>query len=179
MDIRDYAEIRYLDPEKSKFENTKGGFVSLKIEPEELYTRVNLHKAFPFTLDREYISVRYIITNELGMVKDSEIKEVGIIRRIDDFPADQVELIEKELAKRYFVPVIEKIQKVKEEFGYIYWDVLTSAGQRRFTTHDMSNSLIPVGENRLVLVDVDGNRFEIPDHTQLEDKHRKFLDMWL
>jgi hypothetical protein len=179
MDIGDYVSIRYLDPEKTRFSQTKGGFVSVRIEPDEEYPRVNLHKAFPFTRDREYISARFISTNELGMVKDSEIKEVGMIRKLDDFPPDQVEIIEKELGRRYFVPMIEKIRNIKEEFGYIYWEVLTSAGSRRFTTHDMNNALIPVGGTRLVLVDVDGNRFEIPDYTKIDDKHRKYIDMWL
>ena len=179
MDIGDYVSIRYLDPEKTRFEQTKGGFVSVKIEPDEEYTRVNLHKAFPFTRDREYISVRFISTNELGMVKDSEIKEVGMIRNLDDYSPEQMEIIEKELSRRYFVPVIEKIRNIKEEFGYIYWEVMTNAGSRRFTTHDMNNALIPVGGTRLVLVDVDGNRFEIPDYTKIDDKHRKHIDMWL
>jgi hypothetical protein len=179
MDIGEISNIRYLDPELTKFENTKGGFISLTIGTDETYQRVNLHKAFPFTKDREYISVRFISTNELGMVKDSEIKEVGMIRKLDDFPADQIELIDKELGRRYFVPVIEKIKTVKEEFGYTYWEVITSAGFRRFTTYDMNNALIPVGGTRLLLVDVDGNRFEIPDYSKIDDKFKKFFEMWL
>lgn len=179
MDISEYSGIRFLDPKITKFENTKGGFISLTIEPDETYKRVNLHKAFPFTLDREYISVRFISTDELGMVKDSEIKEVGMIRNLDDFPADQIEIIEKELARRYFVPVIENVKTIKEEFGYTYWEVLSSAGFRRFTTYDMNNALIQVGDARLLLIDVDGNRFEIPDYNKLDDKPKKFLEMWL
>ena len=44
----------------------------------------------------------------------------------------------------------------------------TDAGHRRFTVQSGKNNVTMVGEGRLVIVDVDGNRFEVADYTRLD-----------
>ena len=44
----------------------------------------------------------------------------------------------------------------------------TRAGRRRFTVQSGKNNVTMVGEKRLVIVDVDGNRFEVADYTCLD-----------
>ena len=84
-----------------------------------------------------------------------------------------------ELEKRYFVPEIVKVKNAKEEFGHTYWEVETTAGDRQFTTFDMSSSLIRLSENSVMLIDVDGSRYIIPDLKKADDKAMKVLDIWL
>ena len=88
-------------------------------------------------------------------------------------------LLEEELDRRYFVPRITGVKSVKEEFGYQYWDVETTAGPREFTMNDLSSNLIPLKEKQVLLLDIDGNRYLIPDLTRLEAKALKFIDIWL
>lgn len=162
--LEGYVEIRYLSPETAVFERTAGGFLSLTLG-DERYSRVFLYRSFPFTLSDEYISVR-----------DKEGKEIGLIRRIGDFPAEAQALITEELERRYFTPVITKIRNVKEEFGYTYWDVETDSGPRRFTVKESHHNIVLLGPEHLLIVDVDGNRFEIPDCTALDSQSRRFID---
>jgi len=166
--ISNYIDIRYLSPETTKFEKTNGGFVSMHIEPDENYPRVNFYRAFPFKFSREFISVR-----------DVEGKEIGIIRSIDDFPPKDIELIEMELSRRYFRPVITKINSIKDEFGYTYWNVITDAGPKKFTVQRNQNSVISLTEKNILIIDVDGNRYEIPDYTKLDPKSMKIVEMLL
>lgn len=162
--LAEYVEIRYLSPESAVFERTAGGFVSLTLDGER-YPRVFLYRSFPFTRSDEYISVR-----------DKEGKELGLIRRISDFPAPVQALLGEELERRYFTPTITKIRSVKEEFGYAYWDVETDSGPRRFTVKDAHQNLLFLGPEHLLIIDVDGNRFEIPDCTALDGASRRFID---
>ena len=177
--IGKYAEVRYLDPKTTKFEHTAGGFISMRIGDDEFYARVNLHRSFPFSRDREYISVRFTTYSGEGVIKDTEIKEAGIIRNIDDFDPVNRKIIEDELNKRYFVPMIEKIKNIKDEFGYTYWEVTTNSGFKRFTAYDLNNNIVPIGQFRLIVIDVDGNRYEIPDYRTIDEKNIKFIEMWL
>ncbi len=162
--LEGYVEIRYLSPESARFERTAGGFLSLT-DGGERYPRVFLYRSFPFSLSDEYISVR-----------DKEGKEIGMIRRISDFPAEVQALLREELERRYFTPVITKIRSVKEEFGYTYWDVETDCGPLRFTVKEAHHNVVLLGPEHLLIVDVDGNRFEIPDCTALDSQSRRFID---
>ncbi|MDI6617111.1 MAG: DUF1854 domain-containing protein [Clostridiales bacterium] len=161
------GEIRFLKAKDTAFTRTPGGFLALKISNGESYPRVNLFRSFPFSHPKEYISVR-----------DEEDKEIGIIRNIEDFPDDAVKLFEEEFKRRYFAPVIKKINSVKDEFGYSYWDVDTDAGICRFTVQGRYN-VISLGNGRVIISDVDGNRFEIPNYRLLDEKSIKRLEIYL
>jgi hypothetical protein len=65
---------------------------------------------------------------------------------------------------------------MKEEFGYIYWEVETDRGSRRFTTKGHHDSVMPITDTRVLVLDVDGNRFEIPDFNALDVKSAKQIE---
>lgn len=163
--LSDYIDIRYLDPAEARFEETPGGFVKLTIGEDEVYPRVALYRAFPFSYEDRYISVRDLEGNEIGM-----IKELGA------FGEETVQLILRELERRYFTPVISRIESIKEEFGYAYWTVDTDAGSRRFTVRDMQLNVVLLSSHHVLIIDVDGNRYDIPDYRELEPKSRKYIE---
>ena len=68
---------------------------------------------------------------------------------------------------------------MKEEFGYSYWMVDTDAGPRRFTVQSGKNNVTVVAERRLLIVDVDGNRFSIADYTRLDRSVLRTLETLL
>jgi hypothetical protein len=166
--LQDYAEIRYLDPSACRFERGEGGFLKLKIGESEEYARVDLSRAFPLSNQDSYVSVR-----------DAEGKEIGIIESLRGFSEPVRALLAEELDRRYFTPVVQRVRSIKEEFGYSYWEVETSAGPRRFTVRGGHGSLIPLSETRILVVDVDGNRFEIEDYTRLGSKHSRLVESLL
>jgi len=158
-------DIRYITPDTAKFEKTAGGFVSLSIKPDEYYKRVNLYRSFPHRETRKYISVR-----------NSEGKEIGIIKCIDDFSKEEVAIIEEELNRRYFMPIITKINSIKTEFGFFYWDVETDAGPKMFTINGGHSSVISITETRLLIIDTGGNRYEIENYQKLDTKSLKLVE---
>lgn len=159
-----YVDIEFLTPRNAKFSKTPGGFLRLE-KDGTTYERVSLFRTFPFTLGDRYLSVR-----------DLEGKEIGIVKDMEDFPAEVVEAFKAELERRYFTPTITKIKSLKEEFGYAYWEVETDSGPRRFTVRDMQNSLFLLSQVHIMIVDIDGNRFEIPDYTALDPASRRHIE---
>ena len=162
-------EMRFLTKENAKFTRTNGGFVALKFGEKE-YSRVGVYLTFPLTEPEEYISIREA---------DEKAKEIGIIEKLSQLEKDQQEMIREQIKLRYFMPSIIKVLDIKDEYGYAYWNVTTSFGACRFTTRMSGDAVITLGESRLLVTDIDGNRYEIPDFYQLSVMERKKLDLFI
>ena len=162
--------LQYLNHDSAKFTETAGGFLSLSWQGKT-WERVQIVRTFPFSHENSFLSVRECTETS---------KEIGIIRELyEDFPVEMVSLIEKALAQRYFMPVIEKIYSIKDRSGYIYFQVKTEKGRQEFTVRNNTSAIIPFTETRLFITDVDNNRYEIPDITKLNPKELNKLDLYL
>ena len=157
--------VRYLEARELHFERTHGGFLSMRIKAEEDYPRVHLYWCFPFSQTGEYVSVR-----------ENEDKEVGIIKSLEGFSTETFHLILDELNNRYFTPTIQTIHSLKEEFGYTYWDVDTNAGRCRFTVQRGRNAVLNLEASKLLIHDVDGNRFELENYHTVDVKHLRVIE---
>ncbi|MDO4563720.1 MAG: DUF1854 domain-containing protein [Clostridia bacterium] len=173
MKNRDEYSVSYLTAQSGEFYETKGGLLGYRTSDAD-YPRVSLYRMFPLHDLRRFISVR-----EEKHSREDRRGEIGVIEDIDTFPAEQLELIERELERRYFVPEVLAVKNVKEEFGHTYWETSTSAGDRSFTVFDMNNSVINLGEGRVLVIDIDGNRFVFPDISKVGEKALKYIDIWL
>lgn len=164
-DLAEAAKIRYLTPRDTVFVKTPGNMLSVTVEGAE-HPVVYVHCSFPHTDKRIYLSIRTI-----------DNKEIGMIRSLDDFPQHTADLLEEQIAIRYFAPEITKVIKIREEFGYSYWEAETTAGLCRFTVRGGGGQVKLVGESRLLVSDVDGNRFIIPDLQRLSEKEYRMVEM--
>ena len=154
---------------KDKFEETEGGFVSLDYEGVH-YERVNVVRLFPFSDADKYISVR-----EHG----NGGREIGIIEDMNEMSEKTREILDRQLRLTYFTPIIEKIYSIKDEYGYAYFHVLTDKGECKFSINMGSNAVSKLSDTRLIILDVDENRFEIRDVDALSHKERRMLDLFL
>lgn len=162
-------EMRFLTKDNATFSRTEGGFLSLKTNDKE-YARVGVYLTFPLTNPEEFISIRE---------SDEKAKEIGLIEKLTALPTNQQEMIREQIRLRYFMPVITKILDVKDEYGYAYWHVMTTFGACRFTTQMSGNAVVSLSDSRLMVTDIDGNRYEIPDFYQLGVMERKKLDLFI
>ena len=163
--LKDLSVTNWLTPQTASF-FLKNGFLYVKQGEKE--ERAFLYRQFPFELEWEFLSVM-----------DGEKQEIGILRDLHAFDEDTRALLTKELERRYYTPVIQKILSMKERYGFSYWKVQTKDGEVSFTLQDTFRSMIHTGENRLLLLDVCGNRFEIPDVTALDRKSYKKIELYL
>lgn len=169
-ETQEMLRLRFINRDNAEFARTEGGFVSMRIE-EEFYPRVQVYHTFPFTDPDSYISIRE---------PDEKAKEIGVIKDFKkDVTKETREMLLEQLRLRYFTPVIEKIINIKDEYGFAYFDVLTNHGACRFTIHMGGDSVINLSDTRLMITDLDGNRFEIPDVTRLTAPELKKLDLFL
>ncbi len=163
--LADLSVTVWLTPENASF-SIKNNFLYIYYGDEE--KRAFLCRQFPFELQWEFISVM-----------DEDQQEIGIIRDISLFSGDAGALLKAELLRRYYAPVIEEVLNVKERYGFSYWKVRTKEGEVNFTLRDTYRSIIHAGGNRILLLDVSGNRFEIPDTAALDRKSYKKIELYL
>ena len=165
------ARIIKLDKTNVSFE-MKNGFLALVLREdgeEKNYDRVYLHRAFPHELLWEYISV-----------SDGENKEIGLIYNIEDFDEEASALIKTELERKYYCPTIKEISSLKERYGFSYWKAVADDGRKlSFTMQDTFRNIVHTGDDSLLLLDVDGNRYAIKSVSELDRKSYRKIELYL
>ncbi len=141
--------IGYLSPEEAVFTGTDEHFLFLKLPDKDTYPRVDLFRMFPFSHKNRMISV-----------KEPGGAEIGIIRDMDDFPEIVRAILEKELDRRYFTPVVTGINRIREEYGQIYWEVETDRGRSSFTIRSSDRSVQQLPDGSCIITDPEGNRYD-------------------
>jgi len=165
-----YEGTRYLGPGDIRFfVNDLGQLCATLAEGKEL-KEVLVYRTRPISDPNRYVSVR-------AGTAASEQREIGIIRNLDAFAPDQRRLLKEALARRYFIHIITEIHSMREEFGYLYWDCETDKGRREFPTARWDQSkVVHAGNGCMIITDVDGNRYEIPDIEALDaDSRARFF----
>ncbi len=159
-------KAEYVNPEKCIFSVNPSGFLAAEIDGK-IYKRVILTRTLPLSLPNEYICI-----------SDIEKNEVGIIEKIADFSPEQQKLINSELSQRYYCPVIEKIESIKEKMGNFYFDVVIGGIKKSFAVKDITKSIRQHGD-AIDVTDIDGNRYRITDFDSIEAKSRRKLEPYL
>ena len=103
-------------------------------------------------------------------------EEITTIADLRSLAPDSQNAVREELRRRYLTPIITRIDSAKCEFGVTYWTVDTDRGRRDFVTQSLQENAQWVAEGHLILVDVDGNRFEITRLDELDLASREFVE---
>ena len=77
------------------------------------------------------------------------------------------------------MPVIEKIINIKEASGYVNFKVFTNHGEMEFSLQSNGSHFSYLSDTRILITDLEGNRYEIPDTAKLSAKELKKLDLYL
>lgn len=169
-ECEEMLDVHYLNRNNAQFSQTDGGFISLKYN-DITYDNISIIRTFPFTEPNKYLSVR----ESCG-----KMKEIGMIDSLfDDFEKETVDIISKNLELRYYMPVIEKIQSIKESNGSVHFKVGTNHGNIAFSLQSNGNHFSYLSDTRILITDLEGNRYEIPDTRKLSPRELKKLDLYL
>ena len=157
-------ELTILDPKKATFWVDEFEDLRIKLEDGTEYAKVRAMRAFPLSAQDRYIVLR-----------DEEGKEIAMIKDPGELDAKSRHALEVELGKSYFVPQITSINKIDEDFGVPKWDVETDRGHRRFELRNR-NDAKTVGRGRVLIKDIDGNRYEINNFHLMDAKSISYLE---
>lgn len=168
--MKPYAlEFKYLEPSTVRLFRGPSGAARLVINGgEKSYLRVMVTRAFPISEPNRYIGFLDGDGKDIGMVED--------VRKLDP---ESRKIVDEELQKRYFLPVIKNITRLNHEFDMAYFEVETDRGHRDFSLRGHAENCVEVSPYRYIIEDVDGSRFEIPDIRKLDKRSQNLLAMIL
>src|SRR5262249_49642237 len=138
--------------------------LSLTIAGEQYYDRIRIVCAAPLSNPDHYICFL-----------DSEGREICMVRDPAVLEEQTRQITFEELKRRYMTAIIERVESVRTESGTSYFKVITNRGSREFVLQNNEENVRWFSDQRVLLVDVDGNRFEVPNVPALDRRSGKIM----
>lgn len=157
--------IHYLDPKDVRVYSMVEGAMRVVIG-SEVYNHVRAYRCFPISRPSEFIA---FWTGNSAL----EHEQIGVIRHLRELAPSSRLAVEHELSKRYFIHYILKINAIKEDVGFLTWEVDTDKGPMEFITRRFERyTVVEGGNNGRIIQDVDNNRYEIENMDELDAASR-------
>jgi hypothetical protein len=125
-------------------------------------------RAFPISAPDGHLSLCDAEGHELLSIEDRSL-----------LPAEVRRIIDEELSRSEFMPVVIGIQRVLADRNPSQWRIVTDRGPTSFLMEDADNDVRRLGPTRILLVDTHGIRYLIPDTRRLDAASRRILDRYL
>lgn len=131
--------------------------------------------------DRSYLDVRPAWAAPISQpgrflaLLDKKGEEIALIPDPKALSAASRAVLERALRVRYLTATVQQVLEARQEYGATYWSVDTDRGPRDFVTQNLQENAVWFSDNHLLLLDVDGNRFELPDISVLDAQSQTLL----
>jgi hypothetical protein len=155
-----------VDPARVRLFRGPHGVLRCTLAGEKTVLRAKVVRAFPLSHQSRWISVL-----------DAKNKEVCLVEDPGALDDESRRLALDELERHYCLPVIRRINSVKNEYRTMFWDVETDRGHRDFVMKWASDTILWLSATELILVDVDANRLCIPDVSRLDRRSRQQMSL--
>lgn len=122
---------------------------------------------FPISFPDKWISIR----------GDDNV-EVACVENPEHLAPEVWELLRQELARREFVPVIERIVRVSGNTEPCEFVVETDRGATHFVLK-AEDDVRRVGDHQIIIIDAHGTRYLIPDLRRADAKTRRIVEWYV
>jgi ABC-type multidrug transport system fused ATPase/permease subunit len=163
---------RWLTPADAQICAGSRETVTVVLADDQVYRGVFAVNLFPATNPNDYISLRV-------WTRDGEQQEIGILRHLDQWPVESQMLVRHALDRRYFLQTIDGVDSIRLELGHLHCEVRTPHGPRRFTMRWSQSQVQDFGTTGKMLLDLDDNRFLVPDVQSLPPKERELFQRFV
>jgi len=159
-------DSEFLAPARVSLSAREPARLRLTLQQDRSYLEVKAVRAFPLSKPDRLIGLLDVRNGD---------RIIGIIADPRELDASSRKCLMKSVDGHYFLPTITRICSLREEFGAAYFDVETDCGKRHFVAKGLRDGTQHLGDGELLIPDVDGNRYRIPDWRRLDALSRKFL----
>lgn len=158
------GRLQIVAPERVRIWRDEFRRLHVQVDGEVEHVDVRPAAAFPVSAAADFVSFL-----------DSSDKEVLLLRNPAGLDCESRRVLRDEMGRTYFVPRIVRIHDIEDAHGAARWEVETDRGYRVFDVRDREDVRV-VRRTRVLLQDADGNRFEIEDIGELDERSRRLLD---
>lgn len=158
--------MKYLDSSSIRFWfPSPGSRPRCEVSGDRCLLAARVRRCFPFSSGTEFISVQ-----------DGAGVEVGILRSLESLDEGSRRVVQEELDRRYFTPVIQRIVTLRQEASMWCWEVETQRGLASFYLRAVRDSIHEVAPRRWQITSMDGQRYEIRDLSQLDNRSQLLFE---
>lgn len=157
----------YIDKDMARFTRKDLTLVDMELSDGRRFENLEPHRLFPVSVRDKYIT----LLDESGV-------EQAVIRDINTLPKDQREIIEDCLAEYYLIPKILRILDCQERFDGLTLFTETDRGPANIEIRILLKGFRLDGI-RVLVRDINDNRYEIPDINRLDNFSRQILGRYL
>jgi hypothetical protein len=165
------TEVRFLTADTCHIHLGTHDALHVTVKNERIYGGVYAAHAFPVAHPDEYISLIH--------TGGEEEMEIGVIRDLNDFPPEAAALVRQALARRYFVHTVTRIRRVGWKYGFVSLEVETDKGPADILVPWRHDRAFDYGRRGKVLIDVEENRYLIPDIEALPPRERNEFQRYI
>jgi len=126
--------------------------VRMQLRDELCYIDVRLARALPLSDPDHYLGLR-----------DANDKDIGIVREWRDLDPESLKIVEAAIERSYLLPKVLKVNKVTDNFGVVFWDLVTDHGPKCYVVRSIRDNSVSLSPTRVLMTDVEGDRFEFPN----------------
>lgn len=171
-----------VQPHSEKTLETKPLQIYDLIQPDQVKLREDEYHCLLLTVDdQEYENVRPVRTFPLSgktdhvSFVDSSGREIALVAHPHKLDKESRRALRRHLDLMYYVPKIVRIDSINESMGISIWNVLTDRGYATFEIVDRE-SIMKMPGGRFIMKDADGNRFEIENIAELDNRSRILVE---
>jgi len=155
-------------PWEFSLEQDAWGQLVLVLGDGRRFEGIEVARAFPISAPGEYISISDATGHEILCIEDP-----------GKLPPHLIKILEEELSRREFVPVVKRIARIAADSDPSQWEIETDRGATTFLMEDSDNDLRRLGPYRILLTDTHGIRYLINDARRLDAASRRLLDRYM
>jgi hypothetical protein len=130
----------------------------------EEFHNVRPRRSFPLSGKADYVS----------FMSDDD-KEVLLLAHPQNLDKESRRALEAALERVYYVAKILRVDAVSEKMGVSHWEVKTDRGYAMFEVVDRTRHIRKLPGDRVMIVDADGNRFEIENVADLDERSQALV----
>ncbi len=117
--------------------------------------------------------------NEFASALDRKGNEIAMLLNLAELPPASRRVLEDHRQHYDLTCKILKINSLSHMYGSAFWDVETDKGRREFVIRGTTAHVRWLEDTRVLVTDVRGNRFEIPDLDKLDNRSNFLFHMIL
>ncbi len=140
----------------------------LELRNDRVILSGRIRRLFPLSRANSHLSIQ-----------DREGNEAGILASFEGMDSESKALIEDDLDRRYFTPILQRLAEVEAQKGMWRFVGETQRGPVEFWVRNWRDSSHELSANRWHILSVEGQRYEIEDLEALDDKSQKLLEQLL
>jgi ATP-binding cassette subfamily B protein len=163
---------RWFEPDEVEVRSGPHQSLEIVLPDGAIHRGVFAVRCFPATRPDDFISLRV-------WDRDGKETELGIVRHLDRWSVPFQDLLRVALSRRYFLRRINRIDDIHVEYGYLRFRVKTDHGPTQFTMRWNQSQTQDFGSRGKVLLDLEDNRFLLPDVDELPSGERELLERYV